>query len=345
MNNISKSEFSLIIDSKQMLDNKLFQMISSEGFKRTDWNKVPNDFLKYLFLHDEPVMGKKRTEKTKKEYLRELDCLFSFFNQPLQEITPEDALAFQYWIDRQEYAATTMRRKSTVVKQFLQYLYKIGVLSADVTYKMKKISQPKEQLVDRDLYESDVNDLLDHFKRTNWFAFTLLFVLASTGLRIEELATAKWSGLFYYPKLGLHFLNVIGKGNKPRTAIIFNDVLDSIIEFRKRRGLKVEIDPGDTTAFFPKPIGSHYSSKYLSNEFSNLVEATNFNFIKHRTDRITPHTCRHYTAAYLSDKGADIRAIQDALGHSSIITTEGYLWKKRKLENHAGLKLGKNFVV
>jgi len=225
------------------------------------------------------------------------------------------------------------------------YPYKVGALSTDVTYTMKKVSQPKEQLVDRDLYEAEVHDLLDHFKKTDGFAFTLLLVLVSTGLRIEELAAAKWSGLFYYPKLELHFLNVIGKGDKKRTAILFNDVLDSMIEFRQRRGLKFEIDPGDPTAFFSKPDGSHYSSKYLSNEFSKLMEATDFSFIKHRKDRITPHTCRHYTAAYLSDKGADIRSIQDALGHSSILTTEGYLWKKRQLENHAGLKLGKNFVI
>lgn len=327
------------------LDGTLYHIVAREGFKNTSWEAVPDHILMYIFLHDEPTLGKKRSSKTKIEYYRDISKLLDF-SVPfggLRNLSPEDLLAFQYEMEK-EYAPTTQRRRSVVMKQFLRFLYKNGALEADLSFKMKKVSQPKELLVNRDLYEDEVRQLLDYFRSHDWFAFTLMHVLVSTGLRIEELADAMWRKLFYYRKLNRYFLRVMGKGGKERDVLIFEDVLESIREFRLRKGFDIELHPGCETAFFPKGDGSHYSEKYLSTEFSRLIKKTLFPFVVYREDPITPHTCRHYTAAYLTDKGIDLRAIQEMLGHASIVTTEGYLWKKRRLENHAGLKLDNRFI-
>lgn len=333
-------------NSDAMLDNELFITISVDSFKNTNWQAIPDPMLVYLFLHDEPTIGKQRTLKTKKEYLRDIKQFLHYINEEIRSIVPEDAPAYQTWLDRQKYEAPTLRRKSTVTKQFLKYLYKNGVLSFDASIKMKRVAQPLDKQVNRDLYEYEVEQLLEYFKEIDWFAYTLLLILTSTGLRIEELASARWANLFIFrtTKGQHHFLKVIGKGGKPRDVRIYEDVLPVIIEFRQRRGLPIELNPGDSTAFFAKPNCGHYSSTYLSTEFAKLIERSGFPFVIHRTNRITPHTCRHYTAAYLSSKGADIRAIQDALGHASIVTTERYLWRHRKLENHASTHIGFNFL-
>lgn len=219
---------------------------------------------------------------------------------------------------------------------------------------MKRPKYKNEELVNRDLHDHEVKQLLDYFNKKDWFAYTLFYVLASTGMRINELARAKWSNLRYEPTVGYYFLKVIGKGNKERDVIIFDEVLKVVIENRRRKMLTTEIGKVDGTAFFPKANGQHYNKTYLSNEFTKLVGNAPFDFIKARFEkesesinegksiryRITPHTCRHYTAAFYMDRGIDSKAIQDMLGHASIMTTERYLRRKRSIQNHAGVQLG-----
>jgi len=330
-----------------MLDGKLYHQLSSEGFKHTDWSRIPDELLVYLFLHDEPTLGKTRTINTKKGYLRDIHQFINFTGTLIRNLDSSDLLAYQKFCEEQGVASTTLRKRSSVIKQFFSYLYKQGVLSADITNKMKRVSQPLDKKKNRDVYYNEVQQLLQHFEETDFFAYTMLMLLASTGIRINELATAKWSSLFVFNVHGQDytFITVLGKGNKPRDILILEDVFHTIVEFRMRRSKKTSIDPNDTTAFFCKSDGSHYTSEYLSTEFSNIVSQSPFSFISARKDRITPHSLRHYFAAALSDKGVDLRAIQDALGHANIQTTEGYLRRKRKLESHAGIKLGHNFRV
>ncbi|MEF2247975.1 tyrosine-type recombinase/integrase [Paenibacillus sp. IITD108] len=331
--------------TNDILDTSLFSYIASEGFSNTDWNKIPDTLLVYLFLHDEPTIGKRRKLSTKKEYLRDLQNFFQFYKYSIREVKTADLLAYQLYLEERNIAPTSLRRASSVIKQFFSYLYKQGVIENQVTLKMKRVAQPLDQLVNRDIYNDEVQQLLDYFQNNDWFAYTLLVLLSSTGLRIDELASAKWANLFSFKHKGkeFYFLKVIGKGDKPRDALIYHDVLDVLIELRKRRSQTIQIDPLDTSAFFCKSNGKHYSSSYLSSEFTKLIYNTNFPFVISRKDKITPHTLRHYRVAVLSDEGIDIRSIQDAMGHASIQTTEKYLLRKRKLETHAGIAFGNNY--
>ncbi|MFD2216409.1 tyrosine-type recombinase/integrase [Metabacillus endolithicus] len=338
-------------------NNQFFKIFIDNGFSSVSWDHVPDEMLLYLFLHDEPTIGKKRSDNTKREYFRDVKEFIEFANHfgGTRYIDEEDVQKYQYIIEEKNLSPSTLRRKTSVIKQFLTYLFKRGALKKDVTIMLKRVSVDKEQLVNRDFYDHEVQQLLEYFKKENYFAYTLLYVLVSTGLRIDELATAEWSSLFYYPKNDSYFLSVTGKRNKERNAKIFNDVLEVVSEFRKRRGINSELSEVDETAFFPKASGEHYNSSYLSTEFSRLILTTSdiFPFIKRRKmlhekgDKrfnITPHTCRHYTAAYFADKGIDLKSIQDMLGHESLLTTERYLRRRRNLEDHAGVKVGGNFI-
>ncbi|RUS44900.1 site-specific integrase [Cohnella sp. AR92] len=327
------------------LDKKLYAAISNEHFQNTDWLSIPDQLLVYVFLHDEPTYGKVRSEGTKSEYLRDLlDFLqFAAGLGGIRQLAPEDMLIYQDNLSSR-YANTSFRRRTTVVKQFLRYIYQKNAVNADLTRLMKKVAQPADELVNRDLYENEVETLLEHFRSTDFFMYALLFILLSSGLRINELASAEWKNVYYEPRAGYHFLDVIGKGNKLRSVLLFDDLMPVLFEFRKRRGLGGELDRGSPSPFFPKGNGRAYNSKYLSNAFKEKILETELPLVKHRKDPITPHTCRHYYAARLDHAGSSIDSVRDALGHSSIITTKGYLLKNRQRENHAALKVGRNFI-
>ncbi|EFV75018.1 MULTISPECIES: tyrosine-type recombinase/integrase [Cytobacillus] len=340
-------------------DEKLLHSIEEVGFRNIDWNDVPNDILLYLFLHDQPTIGEKRAESTKKEYFRDLKQFLEYINEKgfssLHSLNPEHLLQYQRYLEN-KYKKTTLLRKSSVIKHFFRYLANKEILLQDITRQMKRPKVNSEELVNRDLFDHEVKQILAYFKKTDWFAYTLFYLLVSTGMRINELATAKWSNFRYEPSVDHFFLKVMGKGGKVRDIIIFNDVLEVVKENRRRKSLNTQIGTFCGTAFFPKANGKHYHTTYLSNEFTRVVNTAPLDFIQARFERekealeggqsikyrITPHTCRHYTAAYYMDNGIDPKALQDMLGHSSLMTTERYLRRKRSVESHAGVKLGEN---
>lgn len=336
--------------------------IVQQGFRNIDWTKASDELLLYLFLHDEPTIGTKRKHTTLKEYFREVQQFLHYIHQwyeSVRDLHADDVPQYQLKLEEKGYKPTTLRRKSTVVQQFLLFLYRNGMIKDDLTISMKRIAIQKDQLVNRDFYEEEVQELLIYFKKHDWYMYTLLFTLVSTGLRIQELCSAKWSSITFQPEAGMYFVSVIGKRDKMREVPLFNEVLEVLKEFRMRRGFSGEIN-GDSTPLFPKPNGDSYNFKYLSNEFTKQIEQLQdtFGFIKRRLEmerqfaaegkslryKITPHTCRHYTASYYLSKGADLKAIQDLLDHESSVTTDQYLRRTRKFSEHAAVKIGGSFM-
>jgi site-specific recombinase XerD len=310
-----------------------------------DFNRMPASALLYLFLHDEPKLGVHRTVETKKEYLRDLRDFLHFATDRggLNQITSSDVAIYQHDLSN-VYKPTTMRRRITIVKQFLRYLLRKRAIENDLTKDLKQMALPANKLINRDMYEHEVNQISEYLEKNDFTMYVLFVILISTGLRIQELANATWNEVFYYPSKGIHFLNVLGKRDKTRDALLFNDTFSLLCELRRLYGLSDKLNPADNTAFFPKPQGTNYRSNSLSTRLSRTIRQSNLPFLSYRKDPITAHTCRHYTASYYTEQGVDVRSVQDMLGHSKLATTEGYLWKKRLLENHAGIQLGSNFL-
>ena len=88
--------------------------------------------------------------------------------------------------------------------------------------------------------------------------YSLFFLLTTTGLRIEEVANAKWADLAFHPSLNVYLLRVVGKGNKTREVRIFEDVLNDFCRLRQLRKQASELDASSSSAFLPKTDGSHY---------------------------------------------------------------------------------------
>lgn len=343
LNIINYEHNNQIVKSKSdFFDSSYFEKIMGMGIRNIDYSKLSEESMVYLFLHDEPSLTKKRSERTKKIYLHDLSHFLRYIKEKtgtIQELSHNEMEIYFYELSK-KYAATTLRRKKTVVQQFLKYVYDNNGLSDDYSSRLKKVSVKTEELVNRDLFPEEVNEILDTLKKTNFFMYTLFFLLTTTGLRIEEVANAKWADLVFHSALNAYLLRVVGKGNKAREVRIFEDVLDDICRLRQLRKQTSELDASSTSAFLPKADGSYYRADYLSKYVAEKIEETNLPFLRYRKDRITPHTCRHFFANHLMGKGVELKKIRDYLGHESIMTTERYLRERTRRQNLATIDIG-----
>ena len=332
----------LVKSKSDFFDSSHFEKIMGLGIRNIDYSQLSEESLVYLFLHDEPSLTKKRSERTKQQYLHDLSHFLRYIKETIgtiQELSHNDMEIYFYELSK-KYAATTLRKKKTVVQQFLKYVYDNNGLSDNFSSRLKKVSVKKEELVNRDLYPEEVTQILDELKKSNYFVYTAFFLLTTTGLRIEEIATAKWADLVYHSSLSAYLLRVVGKGNKSREVRIFEDTLDALCHVRSLRKQTTELDASSTSAFLPKADGSNYRADYLSSLVAKKIEEINLDFLRYRQDRITPHTCRHFMANYLMEKGVELKKIRDYLRHESIMTTERYLRERTRRQNLATIDIG-----
>jgi integrase/recombinase XerD len=136
----------------------------------------------------------------------------------------------------------------------------------------------------------------------------------SCGLRVSEVVNLKLSGL--YADLG--FVRVTGKGDKERLVPIGNDALKFIKLYREGSRVHTPIKKGEEDIVFLNRNGKRLSRVMIFYIIKGLALKSGV------TKNISPHTFRHSFATHLVEAGADLRAVQEMLGHESITTTEIY---------------------
>lgn len=177
----------------------------------------------------------------------------------------------------------------------------------------------------------EVQTILDSVRTTGWQGVrdrAILEVLYGCGLRVSELCDLRISHIY----LEESFLRVIGKGNKERLVPFAPVTADAIADYLE---LRIE------------PAGPQYDDIAFLNRFGKpLSRVSVFNLVKKQTllagvnKEISPHTFRHSFATHLIENGADLRVVQEMLGHESILTTEIYThidtrtWQQSILDHH-----------
>ena len=136
----------------------------------------------------------------------------------------------------------------------------------------------------------------------------------SAGLRVSELVNLKISNI--YEDVG--FLRILGKGNKERLTPIGKSALKFIKSYQHEVRNHMQIKSGHEDYLFLNRLGSKISRVSVFNLIKNLALRAGIN------KKISPHTFRHSYATHLIEGGADLRAVQEMLGHESITTTEIY---------------------
>lgn len=215
------------------------------------------------------------------------------------------------------YERTTIARKLSAVRSFLSFLERKGLLNGNPA---ANISTPKrERPIPSHLPVDDVFRLLERPDRESPLGLrdlAILEVLYSCGLRVSELAGMNLSSIDF----GQHLVRVLGKGDKERIVPIgksainaVNNYLDGAVTLRK----KAQRDRDDPPLFV-NCRGGRLSSRSIGKivkrygrECALMME-------------ISPHSLRHSFATHLLDGGADLRSVQELLGHASLSTTQKY---------------------
>ncbi len=142
----------------------------------------------------------------------------------------------------------------------------------------------------------------------------ILETMYSCGLRVSELVNLRLSSL--YPELG--FIKVIGKGDKERLVPIGNTALKFIGIYRQQVRIHLPIKKGNEDILFLNRRGARLTRQMIFILLKALVREAGIK------KTVSPHTFRHSFATHLVEAGADLRAVQEMLGHESITTTEIY---------------------
>lgn len=232
-----------------------------------------------------------------------------------QQVTTAQLREFLAWLGELGMSATSQARTLSGLKAFYSFLIMEDQLSVDPT---DTLEAPKtgRKLPDTLSYEEILQllEAIDLSTNEGTRNRALLEVLYSSGLRVSELTELRLSNI--YVEQG--FLRVTGKGNKERLVPIGRDALKHLGFYLSGVRSHQTIQPG------------HEDVVFLNKRGTKLSRVTVFTTIKALADKagirktISPHTFRHSFATHLIEGGADLRAVQEMLGHESITTTEIY---------------------
>ncbi len=261
------------------------------------------------------------SELTIEAYLHDVRLLFHYIEQQGQDIAiSEVSMAllqgFLEYVNGLEFAASTQSRVLSGIRSFFGYLLiedMITVNPADL------LETPKQQRKLPEFLSIQEIDLLfeaiDHSTPEGQRNRAMLETLYSCGLRVTELTGLLLSNLY----LDVGFVRITGKGNKERLVPVGSTAVHHIRLYRQhvRSHLK-KIRPECEDVLFLNRRGGKLSRVMVFLLLKDLARKAGI------TKNIHPHVLRHSFATHLVEAGADLRAVQEMLGHSSITTTEIY---------------------
>ncbi len=260
---------------------------------------------------------KRYSQHTLISYQTDLVSFFDYMviqysETPLDQITHVYIRSWLASLKDEGLAAKSINRKISSLKSFFKFCLKTGAIKQTP---MAKIISPKNgKRLPNFVAEKDISLLFNHveFKdtwqgKTEWLLMLLFY---NTGMRLSEVINLKNSQV----NASNHSLKIFGKGNKERIIPISPQLLTEIINYQKSRKIKFA-----------------ESGFLLINEKGKCLSARSvYNIVKNYLNKITtiekrsPHVLRHSFATHLMNHGADINAVKELLGHSSLAATQVY---------------------
>ena len=279
-----------------------------------DWPSTINGFRSYLKLE------KFLSPNSIDAYLQDMDKLwqFSVSLQPPRKpetITTPDLKAFINWINELGMTPASQARILSGIKAFYKFLLMENLLSHDPSEQVEAPRLTRKLPDTLSIVEIDaLIAAIDLSKPDGMRNKTMLEVLYSCGLRVTELITLKISNLY----LEDDFVKILGKGSKERLVPIGEQAQKMLLIYLQHIRVHLDIKKGQEDYVFLSKRGAALSRVMVFMIIKALAEKIGLK------KSISPHTFRHSFATHLIEGGADLRAVQDMLGHESITTTEIY---------------------
>ncbi len=279
-----------------------------------NWESVIKEYKSYLKLE------KGLSENSLLAYETDVRKLLEYLKSSGDERGPEyvDRLILQdfiKWVNESGLNARTQSRIISGIKSFYKFLLLEERMIKDPTLLLEspRIGRKLPEVLsieEIDLLFSKIDLSKPEGQRNK----AMLEVLYSCGLRVSELVSLKISDIFRDEG----FVRVIGKGDKERLIPISSTALKEISLYMPDRNSMLDIDKENTDILFLNRRGRKLTRVMVFTIIRNLADKAGLQ------KTISPHTFRHSFATHLVNGGADLRAVQEMLGHESIVTTEIY---------------------
>lgn len=279
-----------------------------------DWQSALNSFKSYLKLE------RSLSANTVEAYLRDVEKLYQYFqskslpNSPT-EVRSEDLRLFLVWVNELGMLALTQARVLSGLKAFFKYLILEKQISKDPSALLESPKMTRKLPDTLNIIEiNKLIDAIDLSRPEGMRNKAMLEILYGCGLRVSELTGLKISNLY----LDIDFIKITGKGNKERLVPIGSEAIKYLKIYLKEIRIHIPIKPGNEDFVFLNRRGSPLSRVMVFLIIKDLAQIAGIK------KSISPHTFRHSFATHLIEGGADLRAVQEMLGHESITTTEIY---------------------
>ena len=278
------------------------------------WEPYKKGFKAYLQLE------KSLSDNSVEAYLRDIEKLTEYFQQSNNLKTPaetqlKDLEKFLKWITELGLNATSQARIISGIRAFYKYCLLENIVAKDPTF-LLEAPKLKRALPDILSFEEieDVLSQIDLSKPEGGRNKAIVETMYSCGLRVSEIVNLKISNLH----LEVGFIRVIGKGDKERLVPVGKSAVKFINIYKNKIRVHTNATAGNEDILFLNNRGSKLSRVMIFLIIKDLVKKAGIK------KNISPHTFRHSFATHLIEGGADLRAVQEMLGHESITTTEIY---------------------
>ena len=250
-----------------------------------------------------------------KEFLKKSGHAGEFSDFKIDSIDRLAIRSFLAFLYDKKFSASTMRRKLSTLSSFFRFLCREGHLKTNV---VKTVLAPKtENKLPSFLSIDEMFRLIDLPKGDSFLALrdrAMLELFYSTGVRVSELVSIKTEDL----SRATQIVKVLGKGGKERLLPFGHKCSEALAKYIKARTKKLSSAKINTEFLFLNYRGKDISTRGVRKVIGKYVTTGNF------PEKVSPHSIRHSFATHLLEGGADLRSIQELLGHASLSTTQKY---------------------
>lgn len=275
-------------------------------------DKLIERFIHYL------AVERGLSQNTLESYQRDLIAYTEFMKQngitDLNRTRRGNVIAYLADLQKMGRATSTISRNLASIRAFYGFLLRDGFIDGDPT---ANLESPKiEKRLPRVLSVEDVETLLDSPDLTTPAGIrdkAMLELLYASGIRVSELVSLNLEDV----NLNMGFLKCYGKGAKERIIPLGAMALQTLNEYLDRARHKLVRDETESSLFV-----NHHGQRLTRQGFWKIIKK--YARAANITKEITPHTLRHSFATHLLENGADLRSVQEMLGHADISTTQIY---------------------
>lgn len=273
------------------------------------------EFTSYLLVE------KNFSKHTSKAYYSDILGYLLWLNDaPCVEVNFSKVRDYLHFIQKFDYKKTTIARKIASIRTFYKYLYRERLVDTNPALNLNTPKRPKS--LPKFMTTAEVEQILNGIKIDTPAGFrnrAILELLWATGMRVSELSGLNFGSL----NLENNEITVFGKGSKERIVLVsdraktylqrYLDAARSLVA----KGFRLE-PITETTPVFINNTGYRLQNKTIRNVINDVVNSLEL------PKKVTPHMFRHSFATRLIENGADLRVVQELLGHASISNTQIY---------------------